>query len=402
MSNTEPDKTAIGATSQDSKSSQKLQTYIAACVAIFFFGMEYIVLGSILPIFKETMTEGQITLLATLLPIGVLAGSMLFGPFQDNHGYRRVLIVFTALGILGLSMLASARDYVIIAASVVLVGISSGALNGSASAIMSDISTDKDRATNLVVLGLVYCIGALCTPLAIKAMVKSIGYRWPIVIVACLMLLTIVLYSLIRFPKHESADKVTAKDIAKLLAEPFLWIFSMVLFFQSALEGLSSNWTTQYLTDPRFGLSYDKALLALSAVMLGLAAARVILLFITSKVKLKYIIYTSMCVAAGGAIIMATSKGSQAAALAGSFMIGAGLAITFPGILGVIGNRYPQISGTAFSFALVVALAGNTLLNLLTGSLGAQSYPFVVLGAITMLVIFYSIGIIFVNSQARK
>ena len=136
--------------------------------------------------------------------------------------------------------------------------------------------------------------------------------------------------------------------------------------------------------------------------MLGLAAARVILLFITSKVKLKYIIYTSMCVAAGGAIIMATSKGSQAAALAGSFMIGAGLAITFPGILGVIGNRYPQISGTAFSFALVVALAGNTLLNLLTGSLGAQSYPFVVLGAITMLVIFYSIGIIFVNSQARK
>ena len=227
MSNTETNKTATTAKTEAPKSKQTLQTYIAACVAIFIFGMEYIVLGSILPIFKETMSAGQITLLATLLPIGVLVGSMLFGPFQDNHGYRRVLIAFTALGMLGLAILANAKAYSIIAASVVLVGISSGALNGSASAIMSDISTERNRATNLVVLGLVYCIGALCTPMAIKAMIKSIGYQWPILIVAILMMLTIVLYLLVKFPKHEASRKVTGKDIAALLKEPFLWIFSM-------------------------------------------------------------------------------------------------------------------------------------------------------------------------------
>ena len=399
MSNTEIQQTETAAKQEAPRSKQTLQTYIAACVAIFIFGMEYIVLGSILPIFKETMSAGQITLLATLLPIGVLVGSMLFGPFQDNHGYRRVLIAFTALGMLGLAILADAKAYSIIAASVVLVGISSGALNGSASAIMSDISTERNRATNLVVLGLVYCIGALCTPLAIKAMIKSIGYQWPILIVAILMLLTIVLYLLVKFPKHEASRKVTGKDIAALLKEPFLWIFSMVLFFQSALEGLSSNWTTQYLTDPGYGLSYEKALVGLSAVMLGLAVARVILLFITSKVKLKYIVYASMCIVIGGAITLLTAKGSPTAAIAGSFLIGAGLAITFPGVLGVIGDHYPQISGTAFSFALVVALAGNTLLNLLTGSLGAPSYPYVVIGAVAMLVIFFTIGTIFVKSK---
>jgi FHS family glucose/mannose:H+ symporter-like MFS transporter len=32
-------------------------------------------------------------------------------------------------------------------------------------------------------------------------------------------------------------------------------------------------------------------------------------------------------------------------------------------MLGMVGNRYPQLSGTAFSFVLVVALLGNMVVN---------------------------------------
>ena len=36
-------------------------------------------------------------------------------------------------------------------------------------------------------------------------------------------------------------------------------------------------------------------------------------------------------------------------------------------MLGFVGNRYAQLSGTAFSIVLVVALSGNMLVNLLMG-----------------------------------
>ncbi|MCI2122355.1 MAG: MFS transporter [Bacteroidales bacterium] len=383
---------------REKKSRQYVETYVASAVAIFFFGMEFIVLGTILPILKETMAKNQIALLATLLPLGVLVGSMLFGPIQDNRGYKIVLVSFTAIGIVGLSMLSFSKSFLLTAPAVVLIGISSGALNGSASAIISDISNERNRASNLVVLGLIYCIGSLCTPLAMNALLEKCGYRVPIFATAGLMLFSIIYYCMIDFPVRKREKKVALKDIFALFKEPFLIIFSMVLFFQSALEGLSSNWTAQYLTAPGFGLSYGNALYALSAVMLGLASARVILIFLTRTVKLKYLVYSSMIIVIAGAVVLISARGTFAG-IAGSFMIGMGLAITFPGVLGMIGDRYPSVSGTVFSFALVVALAGNTLLNLLTGTLGAESYPFVVIGAVAMLLVFFTVGIFFVKTK---
>ena len=50
-----------------------------------------------------------------------------------------------------------------------------------------------------------------------------------------------------------------------------------------------------------------------------------------------------------------------------------GLAAGFPTMLGMVGNRYPDISGTAFSFVLVVALIGNILVNYSMG-LVAENY----------------------------
>jgi MFS family permease len=50
-------------------------------------------------------------------------------------------------------------------------------------------------------------------------------------------------------------------------------------------------------------------------------------------------------------------------ALAGLMLIGAGLAGGFPVMLGFVGERYAKLSGTAFSFVLVVALFGNILVN---------------------------------------
>ncbi|GAB1473335.1 hypothetical protein MASR2M69_07760 [Bacteroidota bacterium] len=71
-------------------------------------------------------------------------------------------------------------------------------------------------------------------------------------------------------------------------------------------------------------------------------------------------------------------------------MLGLGFASTFPVVLGDIGERYKEISGTAFSFALVIALTGNTLINLLIGYISLEYFHLTIIagaGAIAILFI---------------
>jgi hypothetical protein len=68
-----------------------------------------------------------------------------------------------------------------------------------------------------------------------------------------------------------------------------------------------------------------------------------------------------------------------------------GLASGFPVILGYVGERYAELSGIAFSFALVIALLGNTLLNLLVGVIsrtwGIQHVTTILIGAAALMFI---------------
>jgi FHS family glucose/mannose:H+ symporter-like MFS transporter len=53
--------------------------------------------------------------------------------------------------------------------------------------------------------------------------------------------------------------------------------------------------------------------------------------------------------------------------IAGLVLLGGGLAGGFPIMLGFVGSRYAELSGTAFSFVLFVGLLGNMLINYLMG-----------------------------------
>ena len=54
----------------------------------------------------------------------------------------------------------------------------------------------------------------------------------------------------------------------------------------------------------------------------------------------------------------------------GVFFIGVGFAATFPTVLGFVGDRYAELSGTAFSLVIAMALLGGMLLPWLAGVIG--------------------------------
>jgi fucose permease len=76
-------------------------------------------------------------------------------------------------------------------------------------------------------------------------------------------------------------------------------------------------------------------------------------------------------------------------------LLGTGLAAGFPTMLGIVGNRYPDISGTAFSFVMAVALIGNILVNYSMGQVAKNygiryltTFTFVELAVLVILALF--------------
>jgi fucose permease len=74
-------------------------------------------------------------------------------------------------------------------------------------------------------------------------------------------------------------------------------------------------------------------------------------------------------VALTGACLLLIVPNASAAG-SGLFLLGAGLASAFPILLGFLGEVYQDLTGTAFSTALVMALLGGSVFPYLTGVLG--------------------------------
>src|SRR5262249_32612846 len=84
--------------------------FAAACLGMLLFGITMTTLGAVLPPLMDRygMDRTEAGSLLALMSLGILAGSLVFGPIVDRFGYRSVLIA-AALGVcLGLEGIAGA------------------------------------------------------------------------------------------------------------------------------------------------------------------------------------------------------------------------------------------------------------------------------------------------------
>lgn len=79
---------------EDSKYNYKV-VFVAACLGMLLFGVVMISLGSLLPSISKKIYLSKLETGATLslLPFGILLGSIVFGPLVDRFGYKLILII---------------------------------------------------------------------------------------------------------------------------------------------------------------------------------------------------------------------------------------------------------------------------------------------------------------------
>ena len=346
---------------------KKILVYTAACIGMAFFGIAFIVMGTVLPALtdKYALDSVQASSLVAFLPIGVLLGSLFFGPVVDRFGYKILLVVSTLLALSGLEGLSFFNELSVLSFCIFLIGLGGGMLNGATNALVSDISDDKERSSRLSILGVFYGIGALGMPLLLGILSKQYSYQIILQLTGLFMLMCVIYFLVIRFPESKIKQGFPINKALKLVKEPVLLLMSFFLFFQSGMEGLFNNWTTSYL-EKTTAIDKGDVILSLTFFVLGMTVARLLLSFLLRKIKNSFVLFGGMILTTIGIVFLYYASNFNLVAI-GLFFAGFGLAAGFPVVLGVIGTLYKETTGTVIGIALFIALSGNTLLNYAMG-----------------------------------
>ncbi len=345
---------------------KKNLVFTAACLGMLLFGIGLITLGSVAGDLKTKFNLDEISAgtLFSIMPIGVLAGSLLFGPICDKYGYKLILILACMGMCAGFEGIAFVSSLTLLKICIFLFGLSGGIINGATNAAVADISIDA-KVPNLNLLGVFFGIGALGMPFVLGLLRKKFSFEQITAAVGLFTLAVSIFYFFIQFPLSKKAQGFALAKSSSFFKDGILILIAFFLFCQSSFEAIINNWTTTYLTK-QLSVAESSALYALSLYVVGMTVMRFLSGSIFRSVSMAKIIATSFVIILAGIIFLKYGE-SFYFAVTGLILIGAGLASGFPVMLGITGSRYAERLGTAFSFVLVVALIGNMLVNYLMG-----------------------------------
>ena len=371
--------------------------FVAACAGMAFFGVTMFSLAPILGKLSELVGEGALSLPSTM-SVGVLLGTVIFGPVVDRFGYKWLLIASSVFALAGVQGIARFAQLPVLHGAIFCLGFGGGILNGLTNALVSDIYDDDKRGGRLGILAAFYCIGALLWTL-LNYFIPDYGL--PLNAVSAVMAVFIVLFCFTAFPPAKPSGSVSLSKSLGLLKYPALLLFSLVLFFASGFEGSSGSFTVEFFqqTTP---IGQKAATLAMTWCTIGMMAGRFPLGAIQRRIGAMATLYVYLSVALGGVVVFAFC-GTPAGAYLAMALIGFGAGATFPVILNYIGGTFREQSGTAMSLAIFVALLGQFTFNRLTGDAFARhSYavlPSLLFTAVVAMMVIVPIAIRFTRKK---
>jgi MFS family permease len=134
----------------------------------------------------------------------------------------------------------------------------------------------------------------------------------------------------------------------------------------------------------------------LTILAASLTVARFVLGGLLKRISRGVVLTSSLAIAVFGIVLLGVAPGLSGASVAVAF-IGIGFAAVFPVVLGSIGGLFPHLSGTAFGIALVIALAGNTVMNTAFGAASAKwgfdLFPWYLLLTLAGMALFLFLGL---------
>ena len=123
----------------------KRLVFWASCAGMMMFGIAVLILGSVIPDLKEKLNLDELSsgALFSIMPFGMLTGSLIFGPVVDKYGYRILLSLSCIILFAGFEGIAYVSEPGMLKIFIFLIGFGGGAVNGATNALVADINDNK-------------------------------------------------------------------------------------------------------------------------------------------------------------------------------------------------------------------------------------------------------------------
>lgn len=333
------------------------------------FGIVLTTLGASLPavMTRFDIDKEEAGALLALLNFGVLAGSLVFGPIVDRRGHKSLLVFAFATIMVGLEATAFAPSIAFLRAAVLLIGFSGGLLNGAVNALAADVGAEE-RAATLTFVGGFFGVGAAGVPMVFATLSSESAPATILAAIAPVIVVPLVLTVFTNFPPSKQPHGFPVADVKRLLRDPVLLLMGVILFLQSGMESTIGGWTTTFFAE-ELNVRVERAPIYLSMFWLGLLFTRITLGLVLRGTGRVRVMFASIAVSLLSALALVSTRSVAAGGIA-VFLLGCGFAAIFPIVFGFVGDRYAQLSGTALSLVMAMALAGGMLLPYIAGVLG--------------------------------
>jgi FHS family glucose/mannose:H+ symporter-like MFS transporter len=362
----------------------------AAYSGMFFFGVVMAVLGAVLPLLtgQVHLELSQTGNLFLAMNFAMLVSMLGLGPFMDRFGKKAVLVGGPVFVTVALALIATAASYATIIASVVLLGLGGGALNGGTNTLVADLHADPNaKSSALNLLGVFFGFGALFLPFVIASLVKTLGLVTILYITAALSLMPAILFAALAFPPSKHEKGLPLRKVAGLAHNRLVLSLGFLLFFESGNEFIMGGYTSTYLTR-QLGSPVPVASYLLAAYWGAIMIGRVISSRLVLRVKASTMILASSVGAAAGVVVLLAAQ-SELMAGVGIAIAGLSFASIYPVTLGFAGSQFEAYSGSVFGILFAIALVGGMTLPWSVGQLaqahGLRAALAIVIGSCAMI-----------------
>ena len=209
------------------------------------------------------------------MSLGILAGSLVFGPVVDRFGYRSVLVA-GALGVgLGLAAIACLPTPTLLTPAMLVFGCGGGLLNGATNALVADI-TPAGREAWLALLGVFFGIGAFGVPLILGLLLQWMTYTAIVGGLAILVVVPLVDFVAVRL-RRRSRHKGSATGHRGDPGRSAAALGRVAVILPERDGGHARGMKHAGISHEVLGLGQERSILVLSLFWVGMVAARLVL-----------------------------------------------------------------------------------------------------------------------------
>lgn len=191
-------------------SKQKIVLFLTVFIDLISFG----VVIPFLPTYVEKMTGSPIMpgLTVAVFSVAQFFFNPIWGAMSDRFGRRPIIIGSLSVSILGYALFTFATNLPILWISRFLSGVGAGNIS-AAQAYISDITTPKDRAKTMGMIGAAFGLGFVIGPLVGGLLMSQFGFMSVGIFCSALCLLNLLLAF---FMLPESLDMQAEREVRRI------------------------------------------------------------------------------------------------------------------------------------------------------------------------------------------